>query len=96
MESKFHVYDEHVWIGLKFAEKFFLVHDWVYAAFGDDSGFVNDFEGVYFFSFFLHDFPDTSESTFSYDFDEVKVAFVIYDEMGDYITIFFRFWVWFS
>ena len=77
LEGKFHVDDEHIVVGLEFAQKLFLVHDWSYAAFCDDSCLVNDLQRVDLFGLFLHHFPHSAESALSYDLDEVEIALVV-------------------
>lgn len=92
LERKLHVHDKEVGVGFEFGEKLFFVHNWAYTAFGDDSGFIDDFKGVDFFCFFLHDFPHASESAFADDFDEIKVALVAW--MVKEIT--WDFFLWFG
>lgn len=77
LERKFHIDDEGMGIGLKPTEEFFFIHNWVDTSFGDDACFINDFQGVDFLGFFLHDFPNSAEAAFAYNFDEVEIAFVV-------------------
>lgn len=72
LKGALHVYNEIAVTLQHLRQNLTFVDDRLNAFLGYHSGFVNDFEGINFFSLFISDFPDTPKAAFANDANEVE------------------------